>query len=340
MDYFHYNQPFALENGTILPGIVIAYDTYGKLNADKSNVVWICHHLTANSSVTEWWSGVVGQGRIINPENHFIVCANILGSCYGSTGPLSINPQTGAPWYGDFPLITIRDMVNAHILLRRHLDLPSIYLLVGGSMGGYQAMEWCAMETAAIRHLFLLSTSAAESAWGIAVHTAQRLALEADGTWGQHTPDAGSKGLKAARGVGLLTYRNYGIMVKNQTDTDEEKLDNYKASSYINYQGDKLVKRFNAYSYWLLTKSMDSHHLGRGRGGHAWKVLHQLPQKTLVMGVTSDILCPLEEQQFLAQQIPNASLVEIDSTYGHDGFMVESEKIAYHLSAWLHINNN
>ena len=340
MHYFHYNQPFMLENGQSLPGIVIAYDTYGTLNADKSNAVWICHHLTANSSVTEWWPGVVGEGRIINPEKHFIVCANILGSCYGSTGPTSIDPQTGAPYYSTFPVITIRDMVNAHILLRRHLDLPSIYLLVGGSMGGYQAMEWCVLEKDAIRNLFLLSTSASESAWGIAVHTAQRLAIEADGSWGQASPDAGSKGLKAARGIGLLTYRNYGIMVKNQTDADEEKLDNYKASSYIIYQGDKLVKRFNAYSYWLLTKSMDSHHLGRGRGGKAWAVLQQLPQKTLIMGVTSDILCPLEEQQFLAQQIPNATLVEIDSTYGHDGFMVESEKIAQHLSAWLHITSN
>ncbi|MBS1562948.1 MAG: homoserine O-acetyltransferase [Bacteroidetes bacterium] len=337
MHYFHYNQPFTLENGATLPGIVIAYDTYGTLNADKSNVVWICHHLTASSAVTEWWPGVAGEGRIINPEDHFIVCANILGSCYGSTGPTSINPATGVPYYKDFPLVTIRDMARAHILLRQHLELTSIHLLIGGSMGGYQAMEWAAMEPSAIRHLFLLSTSASESAWGIAVHTAQRLAIEADGTWGEASPAAGSKGMKAARGIGLLTYRNYGIMVKNQTDPDEEKLDDYRASSYINYQGEKLVRRFNAYSYWLLTKSMDSHHLGRGRGGNAYKVLQELPQKTLIIGVTSDILCPLEEQQFLAQQIPNATLVEIDSTYGHDGFMVESEKISYHLSHWLHM---
>jgi homoserine O-acetyltransferase len=336
MDYFHYNQRFMLETGQSLAGVTIAYDTYGKLNADKSNVVWICHHLTANSSVAEWWPGVVGERHIINPENYFIVCANIIGSCYGSTGPLSIDPATQQPYYDTFPFITVRDMVNAHILLRQYLGLPAIYLLVGGSMGGYQAMEWCAMEKDVVRHLLLLSTSATESAWGIAVHTAQRMAIEADGSWGQHTPEAGCKGLKAARGIGLLTYRNYGIMVKNQTDSDEEKLDHYKASSYIRYQGDKLVRRFNAYSYWQLTKTMDSHHLGRGRGGKSFAVLEQFPQKTLIIGVTSDILCPLEEQRFLARHIPHSSLVEIDSTYGHDGFMVESEKIAYHLSAWLH----
>ena len=186
-----------------------------------------------------------------------------------------------------------------------------------------------------VKSLFLLATSATESAWGIATHTAQRLAIEADATWQQPDPKAGSKGLKAARAIGMLTYRNYGIMVKNQTDADPEKLDNYKASSYINYQGDKLVKRFSAYCYWLLTKTMDSHHLGRGRGGNVDQVLQQLPQSTLVIGVSSDILCPLEEQRHLAQQMKASTLIEIDSGYGHDGFMVESEKIARFLSAWM-----
>ncbi|HTL09191.1 MAG TPA: hypothetical protein VL307_13060, partial [Chitinophagaceae bacterium] len=183
--------------------------------------------------------------------------------------------------------------------------------------------------------LFLLATSATESAWGIATHTAQRLAIEADSSWKEPSPNAGAKGLKAARAIGMLTYRNYGIMVRNQTDADSEKLDNYKASSYIIYQGDKLVKRFNAYSYWLLTKAMDSHHIARGRGGNVDQVLQQLPQPTLIIGVSSDILCPLEEQRHLAMQMPRATLIEIDSSYGHDGFMVESEKIARYLSSWL-----
>ncbi|NJM25591.1 MAG: alpha/beta fold hydrolase, partial [Bacteroidia bacterium] len=170
---------FSLENGTQLQGIEIAYHTYGSLNADKSNVVWVCHALTANSDVADWWSGVVGSGQVINPEKHFIVCANILGSCYGSTGPLSTNEITGLPYYSSFPLVTIRDMVNAHILLRKHLGIDKIHLLMGGSMGGYQAMEWCVMESSVIENLFLLATSAAESAWGIATHTAQRLSIEA-----------------------------------------------------------------------------------------------------------------------------------------------------------------
>ncbi|MEO5683542.1 MAG: homoserine O-acetyltransferase [Chitinophagaceae bacterium] len=335
MEVFHYPHRFELENGQSLPEITVAYHTYGTLNADQSNVIWVCHHLTASSAVTQWWPGVVGTGFVLDPARYFIICANILGSCYGSSGPHSLDPATGQPFYSHFPQVTVRDMVQAHILLRKHLNIAAIHLLVGGSMGGYQALEWAYTESEVVKNLFLLATSATESAWGIATHTAQRLAIEADDTWQQPSATAGSKGLKAARAIGMLTYRNYGIMVKNQTDTDAEKLDNYKASSYINYQGDKLVKRFSAYCYWLLTKAMDSHHLGRGRGGDVDQVLRQIPQPALIIGVSSDILCPLEEQRHLSQQMPRATLIEIDSAYGHDGFMVESEKIARFLSGWL-----
>jgi homoserine O-acetyltransferase len=335
MKRFEYNHPFNLENGAQLPSLTIAYHTYGTLNAEKNNVIWVCHALTANSDAADWWAGVVGTGCVINPEKYFIVCANILGSCYGTTGPLSIHPETGKPWMHEFPLITIRDMVNAHILLRRHLGIDSIHLLMGGSMGGYQALEWSIMEKEVIKNLFLLATSPTESAWGIAVHATQRLAIEADCTWKQHTPEAGQKGLKAARAIGMLTYRNYGIMVQKQTDTDTEKLDDYKAASYINYQGEKLVKRFNAYSYWLLTKALDTHHIGRGRGGDVEAMLKSVQQRTLLIGITSDILCPLEEQRHMQQHLANCTLVEIDSVYGHDGFMVEVVKIGEVLRNWL-----
>jgi homoserine O-acetyltransferase len=335
MDYFRYEHKFELESGAFLPEVTIAYHTYGTLNADKSNVVWVCHALTANADAATWWEGVVGDNHVIDPKKYFIVCANILGSCYGSSGPLTIDPATQKPYYSTFPQITIRDMVKAHILLREHLRIEKIFLIMGGSMGGYQALEWSVMEKDRIKNLFILATSPTESAWGIATHTAQRLSIEADSTWKDMSPEAGKKGLKAARAIGMLTYRNYGIMVKHQTDTDTEKLDNYKASSYINYQGDKLVQRFNAYTYWLLTKSMDSHHLGRGRGGKLEPVLNGITQRTLIIGISSDILCPLIEQKFIANNLPDATLVEIDSTYGHDGFMVESKIISQHLAEWL-----
>ena len=335
MEYFKYEQSFELENGAKLPELTVAYSTYGTMNSKRSNVVWICHALTANSNVTDWWPGMVGEGHVVDPEKYFIVCANILGSCYGTSGPLSIDPETNTPYYNRFPPVTIRDMVKAHILLRHKLGIEKIHLLIGGSMGGYQALEWCEMEKQNIDHLCLLATSATESAWGIAVHTTQRLAIEADSTWNTSSPGAGQKGLKAARAIGLLTYRNYEILVQKQTDPDIERLDNYKASSYVNYQGEKLVNRFNAYSYWLLTKAMDSHHLARGRNKKLETILYSFTQRTLIIGISSDILCPLAEQRFLQQHIPDATLVEIDSAYGHDGFMVEAEKISLHLGKWL-----
>jgi homoserine O-acetyltransferase len=202
-------------------------------------------------------------------------------------------------------------------------------------MGGYQALELAIMEPSVIQKMFLIATAAAESAWAVAIHTAQRLAIEADPTWKDAKPNAGAKGLKAARAIGMLTYRNYGIFKEKQTDSDPEKIDDFKASSYINYQGDKLVNRFNAYSYWLLTKSMDSHHLARGRGGDLAVTLTSIQTPTLIIGINSDILCPLAEQKFMEAHMPNASLVAIDSMYGHDGFIIETAQITTHLKGWL-----
>ena len=319
---YKYHQPFTLESGISLPKLKIAYHYYGEYTPGKK-VAWVCHALTANSDVAEWWKGLVGEGSIINPNDYFIVCANIIGSCYGST-------QTD-----QFPMITIRDMVKANILLRQHLGIESIDLLLGGSMGGYQALEWAIMEPTVIQKMFLIATTAAESAWAIAIHTAQRLAIEADTTWKDSKPNAGAKGLKAARAIGILTYRNYDIFKEKQTDADAEKIDDLKAASYISYQGDKLVNRFNAYSYWLLTKSMDSHHIARGRGGDLKATLSSIQTPTLIIGINSDILCPLTEQKFMEAHMPNASLVAIDSMYGHDGFIIETAQITTHLKAWL-----
>lgn len=331
---FIYNQPFVLESGNKLPSLEIAYHTYGALNKKKNNTVWICHALTANSDCADWWSGLVGEGKVFDTRKYFIVCANILGSCYGSSGPLSINPTTGNKYYATFPIVTIRDMVRAHILLKAHLGIEKIFIGTGGSMGGYQILEWAVMEPKNFQQLILMNTSARESAWRIAIHTAQRLAIEADPTWRNNSDDAGAKGLKAARAIGMLTYRNYETFVKQQTDESTEKLDDYKASSYINYQGDKLTKRFNAQSYWLLTKSMDSHNLARGRE-KTENVLKKIKNKTLVIGMSSDILCPTPEQRFLAKYLPNATLRIVDSSYGHDGFLVEWEKLTKIISQWI-----
>ena len=335
MKHFYYKQAFELENGGTLKELTIAYSTYGTLNPERNNVIWICHALTANSKVADWWRGMIGEGLTFDTSKYFIVCANILGSCYGTTGPLSINPETGTPYYKDFPFITIRDMVKAHQLLAQHLAIEKIKLLVGGSMGGYQALEWTITEPSFIDKLFLITTSAHESPWGIAIHTTQRLAIEADSTWGEPSEKAGSKGLKAARGIGMITYRSYKTYALTQKETDQNKLDNFNASSYIEYQGSKLVNRFNAYSYWLLTKAMDSHNIARGRGESMEKVLQTITQPTLVIGISSDILCPVQELTYISSNIPNSTYAEIDSVYGHDGFLVEVETISKYLKEWM-----
>ncbi|QJB37558.1 homoserine O-acetyltransferase [Chitinophaga oryzae] len=331
---FHSKAPFRLESGQVLPELQIAYHTYGTMNADGSNVVWVCHALTANSDAADWWSGLIGHGRVIDPAQHFIVCANIIGSCYGSSGPHTVNPATGQPWYTSFPAVTIRDMVQAHRLLREHLQIQQISLLVGGSMGGYQVLEWALTEPERIKRLFLLCTGAAESAWGIAIHTAQRLAIEADASWQDPAPHAGARGLKAARAIGMVTYRNYQTFMRTQSDPDKEKTDHFRASSYIEYQGEKLVKRFNAQSYWLLTKAMDSHNIARGRHEDITTSLSHIQQPVLLIGISSDLLCPPEEQRLLATYLPDTSYHEIDSSYGHDGFLIEFEKIGKILKDW------
>jgi len=335
MNRLEIKEPFQLENGKVLPGLTIAYHSYGKLNEAKDNVVWVCHALTANSDVFDWWPGLVGKDCVVNSKDHFIICVNIIGSCYGSSGPLTINPENDQPYYSSFPVVTIRDMINAFILVRKKLGIEKIKLLMGGSMGGYQVLEWCLMEPAVIQNGFVITTSAAESAWGIAIHTAQRLAIEADQTWKGGSADAGKNGIKAARGIGMLTYRNYKIFHQKQSDPDFSKTDNYKASSYILHQGNKLSDRFNAQSYWLLTKSMDSHNIARGRFDTLEKALQQIHQPILVIGIDSDILCPVPEQAFLAEHIPNSTLHVISSDYGHDGFLVEAETISRHLFEWM-----
>lgn len=332
---FRSDLPFNFENGATLPGITVAYHTFGTLNATGSNVVWVCHALTANADVLDWWPGVVGPGCTIDPSKYFIVCANIIGSCYGSSGPATAEPGSAAPLYINFPPPTVRDMVQAFILLRRHLGIEQIHLLMGGSMGGYQVLEWALAEPAKIQHLFLIATSPAESAWGHAIHAAQRMAIETDTTWKDATPEAGTKGLEVARAIGMLTYRNYTMLVQKQHDNDVEKIESYKAESYMRYQGRKLAKRFHAQSYWMLTKAMDSHNIARGRGGDVAAVLATIQQPTLIIGIDSDILCPLEEQQFMADHIATGKFVVICSDYGHDGFLIEAECIGGYLEEFL-----
>lgn len=330
---FRYTQPFQLENKAWLPEFELAYTTYGTLNEDKSNVVWICHAFTGNANPSDWWNGLVGDQWLFNPREHFIICANVLASHYGSTNPLSINPLTGEPYFHDFPMVTLQDVVRTFELLRMELDLPKIQYLVGGSLGGQQALQYAISFPEVIDRLILFSTNAIHSPWGIAFNESQRMAIELDPTWTERSPKAGMEGMKVARSIALLSYRNYETYQRTQS-RDEGQVDFFRAKTYQNYQGEKIQKRFNAFSYYFLTKMFDSHDVSRGFASME-EALSQVKAQTLVIGITSDILFPPLEQQFIAEHIPAATYVEIDSTYGHDGFLIEFEVMTQTIRRWM-----
>ncbi len=323
---FEFTQPLELECGRILPKYQVAFHTFGKLNHALDNVIWVAHALTANSDVYDWWPGMVGPGRLMDTDKYFIICANILGSCYGTTGPLSIDPETGKSYLNDFPLITVRDMVRVHQELRKFLNIRKIHLGIGGSLGGQQILEWAILEPDLFRYIAPVATNARASAWNIAFSEAQRMALAADPSFTDNEPDGGSAGLRAARAIALLSYRNRYTYDQTQTDPDEQKLNDFRACSYQQYQGEKLDRRFNAYSYYTITRTFDSHHVGRNRDG-VEKALATIRAKTVAIGISSDLLFPPEEQQLLASAIPGAQYYEIDSFYGHDGFLIEVDKL-------------
>lgn len=324
--YFNHKAGLVLESGQLLEDITIAYHTYGEYNPEKNNVIWVCHALTANSDVFDWWAGLFGEEDFFNPKEHFIVCANILGSCYGSTGPLSTNSKTEKPFYHDFPQLTVRDLAAAHELLRIELGIEKIHTLIGSSLGGMQALEWAYKLNGHLEHLVFLASNAQHSPWGIAFNESQRMAIAVDPTWKESIDEAGLEGMKTARSIALLSYRNYQTYQDTQSEKDVDKLDDYRASSYQNYQGLKLANRFNAYSYWELSKIMDGHNIGRGRTSPE-KALRQIKVKTLVVGVESDLLFPVAEQKLIAQNIPGAQYAEINSLYGHDGFLLEQKQL-------------
>lgn len=312
---------FILESGEKIHNLIVAYHTFGQVNSDASNIIWVFHALSANSNVMEWWPGLFGDACLFNSEDHYIVCANVIGSPYGSTQALDKG----------FPQFSVRDVVAAHLLLASHLEINKIKVAIGGSFGGDQALEFAYSYEGIIENLVLIASSAKESAWAIAIHETQRIALTSDPTFGK--VGGGVEGMKAARAIGMLTYRTSRSFIENQTDNND-KIDQFKASSYIQYQGDKFVKRFNALSYYFLTKCLDSHNIGRNRGGENL-ALRQIRIPTLVIGISSDILIPTSLQKELAKQMPNAVYKEIESTFGHDGFLVETKSISDEIFSFL-----
>ena len=335
---FIYDKPFDLEGGGQLQQLEIVYQQFGAEVSEGKPIIWVCHALTADSNVLDWWKGLFGTGNLFDPADFTIICANILSSCYGSSSALSYSEELGRPWYHDFPSVTIRDIVRAHDLLRQELGIEQIELSIGGSTGGQQVLEWAIMQPQVFKQICILASNAAHSAWGRAFNETQRMAIAADQTWQENNPNAGKKGLEVARAIAMLSYRQYDTYKESQQD-DPEAINDFRASSYQRYQGQKLSNRFDAFAYWRLSEAMDSHNVGRGRGS-AEKALAQIEATAIIIAISSDVLFPPAEQELIAKHIPQSHLSIMDSLYGHDGFLIETEKITEILRPFITCKNS
>jgi len=328
--YFH--GEFALESGKTLPNPEFAYQVWGTLNEDKSNVIWVCHALTGNHLIHEWWGGLFGDGKLFDPADYCIVSVNVLGSCYGTTGPVN------SGLFRDFPLISIRDIVNGLEVVRQALEIEKIKILIGASVGGQQVLEWAILRPEVFESIIPIATNFKHSPFGIAFNEAQRLAILADETYNYNYPHGGRNGLIAARAIGMISYRSYEGYGITQSEDSEDKADSFKASSYQKYQGEKLANRFDAYSYFTLSRAMDSQNVLRNRG-NLEEVVEKLTMPALVVGIDSDMLFPLSEQQLIAEKLPNAQLVVLSSEFGHDGFLVEFNALTNAIQTFIESKN-
>ena len=375
-----------LESGAVLEETRLAYRTWGQLNSRGDNAVVVFHSLTGDADISSWWPGLFGPGRAIDPERHFVICANLIGSCYGSTGPTSPNPETGRQWQADFPDVTVRDNVRAQQALCVHLGVKRVELVIGGSLGGMLALQWAAWDST-VRRVVAVASSAAHSAWCIAWSESQRQAIFADPAWndGFYAPDRPpAAGLAAARMMAMLSYRNPDSFrqrfgrepvaanaanaARPATEVSPETADSsdigpsrlpghrseptFSVQSYLHHQGRKLVGRFDANSYVCLTRMANSHDLGldpacgsnperldaapHTRAGASSRVEKGacIEQPVLLVGIPTDILFPMSEIRDLAALLPRATVRALDSVHGHDGFLLDAERLDSIIQDW------
>lgn len=346
-------EKFTLESGAFLPRVEVAYETYGALSEKGDNAILVLHALTGDAHVAAhpenplpgWWEEMVGPGKALDTNRYFVVASNVLGGCYGTTGPASIDPRTNRPYGMNFPVVTIRDMVRVQQKLLDGLGIKKLKCVIGGSMGGMQALEWAATFPDLVETAIPLATSARLTAQCMAYNQVQRRAIENDPDWqgGDYYPGQGPvKGLALARMIATITYKSdESWSMKFGRAFSGDNLYDYRAAfeveNYLDYQGRKLVSRFDANSYLYLTKAMDLHDLGRSRGYK--EALSRIKARLLVVGISSDFLYPAYLQRRLHQDLlaqgVQAEYYELISPYGHDAFLIEFEPLAAEISRFL-----
>lgn len=355
----------ALDAGRLAP-LTIAYETYGRLNEDGDNAILVCHALTGSAhagtfyredgtqdGAEGWWDPLIGPGRALDTDRYFVICSNIVGSCYGSSGPTSIEPESGKPYGARFPALTVRDMVRAQRLLVERLGVRRLQTVAGGSLGGFQVLEWAAMYPEMVASIVPIATSLAHSAWCIAFNQVSRAAILLDPAWqgGDYPPGAGpAAGLGLARQIAMISYRSdvsfqarFGRLLApgaarpnalEWRSPENEALpagDDWEVSRYLHYQGAKLVDRFDANTYLTITEAMDRHDVAAGRGSAA-AALAPYRGPALCLGIDSDVLYPVHEQRAIVNVLLTngnaARYTQIHSPHGHDAFLIEWEQLS------------
>ncbi len=353
--FAHPPHELTLETGERLGPITLAYETYGKLNADKSNAILVLHALSGNSHVAGiggWWSELIGEGKGIDTSKYFVVCSNVIGGCRGSTGPTSTNPVTNQPYGTDFPIISIGDMVNAQKYLIGYLGIEKLLSVVGGSMGGMQVLQWMVSYPQSIRSAIPIATTLKHTPQQIAFNEVGRRAIIADPDWisghyyGKAVP---AKGLAVARMIGHITYMSDVSMAQkfgrrtNAGNGYSKFGADFEVEDYLHNRGDHFVKRFDANSYLYLTKAIDNFNLLNGNKNLA-NIFMGLQAKVLVIAFKSDWLYPTYQSQEIAKALKlsgaDASYCEINSTYGHDAFLLETQQEANLISNFLKTAGN
>lgn len=336
---------FQFESGEVLPHVELGYETFGQYRPEAGNAILVCHALTGDVNAagdvgrSGWWDGLIGPGKPIDTNQYFVICSNVLGGCYGSTGPATIDPQTNRPYATRFPVVTIRDMVRAQRMLIDQLGIDKLYAVIGGSMGGMQVYEWAIEYPEMMRLAVPIATCSRISAVAIAYNDVARQAICSDPEWqnGEYYPAVGpTRGLSIARMIGMITYRTAELFEERfgrnlQSDAGQHLYEStFQIESYLRYQGEKLVKRFDANSYLYLLKAMDTHDIGRGRGGIE-AAISRIQAKILSVAISNDLLYPVDHQAemdaLLKQNGIDSHFYQLESKFGHDGFLVEFAKM-------------
>ncbi len=358
VELFDEASPFEMDCREKLSPVAVAYETYGELNAAGDNAILVCHALTGSAHAAGflssdiksagWWDSFIGDGKALDTRKYFVISSNFLGGCYGTTGSVSLNPRTGKPYGVSFPQMTIRDMVRVQKALIDFLGVKQVRTVIGGSLGGMQALEWGVMFPGVVRSIIPIATASAHSPWCIGLNDIARQAIMNDPEWrngdyyGHGQPE---RGLSLARQVAMVSYRSdasfqdrfHRDRIKSNGNGTRTRFDSknlFQIESYLRYQGKKLVDRFDANTYIYISRAMDLHDVGYGRGGVAG-VLSSVNIPVLCVGIDSDVLYPVHEQKELASLLPRGRYREISSPFGHDAFLIEFEQLGRFVREFL-----